>query len=178
MTFQHKIATLRLMAKRIPTEDYWLTQSQAAQSCGVSVPAFVKWNVPHVAVSGRSKYYTVEAIIANRLAAAERRQGKKEASISDATVEKARLVKEQADHAELKNAKMRGELAPIQIIETTLAGAAAQIAAVLETIPMKLKRRNPSLTASDIEIIKKEITAVQNMAAEVNIDPDELDYSN
>lgn len=87
--------------------------------------------------------------------------------------EKARLTREQADQVALKNAHMRGELAPIELVGWTISKACAQMAAILETIPAKLKRAMPSLGAAEMEIIKKEIVKVQNLAADAEIDFDE-----
>lgn len=74
--------------------------------------------------------------------------------------------------SELDLAQKNRELAPIAVIEWTLNRIGSQIAAILETIPGKVKRRLPSLSAAEIEIIKREIVKAQNMAARVTVDLD------
>lgn len=87
--------------------------------------------------------------------------------------EQARLFKEQADQTALKNAQTRKELAPISVIEWTLSSVGKQIAAMLDSIPQKVKRRVPKLEAKDIENIKREIRAVQNAASRIEVDFDD-----
>lgn len=93
--------------------------------------------------------------------------------VIDYEKERARLTKEQADNTALRNAQLRRSLAPIAALEWALGRAGAQISAILDAIPLKVKRRVPKLTASEVEIIKREITKAQNMAARVVVDLDE-----
>lgn len=153
----------------------WLNQTDAAISSGVSVQAFLKWRVEPIYRSSKGVYYDVSCILQNRLANAERVKQKRAGKESDYGKEKARLTREQADSAEIKNAKARGELASIEVIEMTIGKVTAQMSSILETIPMQVKRRAPHLTATDVEIIKREITRIQNIAAEVTVDFDEFD---
>ena len=81
--------------------------------------------------------------------------------------ERARLTREQADHTALKNGQIRKQLAPIKRLEEELSNVCGQIAAVLESIPLRVKRRVPRLTASEVEAIKREIVRAQNVAAGV-----------
>ena len=87
--------------------------------------------------------------------------------------ERARLTREQADNTALKNAQLRKELAPVGVMEWALGKIGAQISAILETIPLKVKRRVPRLAAAEVEIIKREVVKAQNMAARVTVDLDE-----
>ena len=163
----------RTMKEEIPLG--WINQKTAAASCGITVVGFQKWKVPQVGKVGRSAYYTVADILKTRLENQRRLVSKEDEDGEETNYgkEKARLTKAQADTAELKNDQVRGELAPIQLIQTTVSRVANQIAAILETIPMKVKRKSPNLTAMDVEIMKKEITKIQNLATEVEVDFDE-----
>lgn len=87
--------------------------------------------------------------------------------ILDADTEKARLTKEQADAAAMKNAVTRGELVPLSVLETALSDVSAQINSILDSLPLKIKKRAPALSASDIEAIRKEIVKAQNVSASV-----------
>jgi len=97
--------------------------------------------------------------------------GRYSASDLDLTEERARLARAQSERIEMDNAVTRGELAPIDTLRDTLAPVVAQIAAHLDAIPGKLKREAPHLTASDLEIVAREITRARNLAAEVRYDP-------
>ena len=90
-------------------------------------------------------------------------------SPEDLEAARTRLATAQAENVELKNAQLRNELAPIDMITWTLGKVGAQIAALLETIPGRVKRRSPDLSARHIDIIKGEIIKAQNMAARVSV---------
>jgi phage terminase Nu1 subunit (DNA packaging protein) len=70
----------------------------------------------------------------------------------------------------LREAQLRNELAPIDALTWALSATCSQIAAILETIPAKLKRALPNLTATDLNIIRKEIAKAQNAAAAARLD--------
>ena len=76
----------------------------------------------------------------------------------------ARLRKLDADVAE-------GRLIPTDMLRDVMANAAAQIGAIMDAIPVKLKREAPHLTATDIEIVKREIAAAMNAASRVRYNP-------
>ena len=123
---------------------------------------------------GNSNTYDTEAVF--RWLVEKEQSGRLEGgSEIDTEYERGRLARAQADAKELDNAERRKELAPVELLEWTLSKACAQISAVLETIPLQVKRRVPKLGASDIEIIKKEIVKCQNIAAESVIDFDEFE---
>jgi phage terminase Nu1 subunit (DNA packaging protein) len=93
-------------------------------------------------------------------------------------LDRARTENLEADTAlkRIKEQQLLGELAPINVLEWALASVCAQIGAILETLPAKLKRRLPQLNAADLEIIRKEIAKTRNVAAAVRLDladPDE-----
>ena len=50
-----------------------------------------------------------------------------------------------------------------------------KVAAVLEAIPVHIKRRSKNLTAEDIEIITAEITKARNIAALAQLDQEDDD---
>lgn len=89
--------------------------------------------------------------------------------ILDANAEKARLNKEQADAAAIKNAVTRREIAPVALLEKAAADMAGQVAAILDSLPVKIKNRAPSLPASAMEMIKSEIARAKNAAASTRV---------
>jgi len=84
--------------------------------------------------------------------------------------ERARLTKEQADSQQLKNSIAKKEVAPISIIEYALSNIATQISAILESIPLKIKKKSPHLTGREIEEIRREIVKAKNAASKLSVD--------
>jgi len=90
--------------------------------------------------------------------------------------ERARETKERADNLALKNSQLRGELVPISAVKWLYGRTGAFISSALESLPVKLKRRNPKLNATDIDMIKGEIARLQNEMADMPLSFD--DYGN
>ena len=160
-------------------QPHWLTQEQMARSCGISVKSFQQWNIAPVARIGRCTYYEVAAVLENRLGHQHRKLQPPAEPLGDVELarqereEKLRLTKAQADGQEIKNAQLRKELAPVQVIEWVVGKAGGQISALFDALPMQLKKRNPKLTAADIELVKRELAKAQNAAAQMTVDLDE-----
>jgi len=72
--------------------------------------------------------------------------------------------------AEIKERQLMRELAPISDIKLLVAKMGEQISAILGQIPTKIRRRNPSLSNSEIEAIKREVIKAQNIAAKAGDD--------
>jgi len=79
--------------------------------------------------------------------------------------ENLRLTKARADAQELKNLQEKQQLLPVDVMQESLAKVAAQITSILDTLPSKIKRAQPSLTNSEMDTIKAEIIRAQNLAA-------------
>lgn len=163
----------------VKREAFWITAQHMARSCGISPQAFRQWGVEPVAKIGANAFYLVSAVIANRLENHTAKTQKRDAPLSDYEFirsereEKLRLTKAQAEGQEIKNAQLREELAPVDIIEWVIGKTGAQISAILDALPSQIKKRCPKLTASGIELIRREIVKAQNAAAHANIDLDE-----
>ena len=153
---------------------------------GISETTFTKYQkqgLPFVRGMGKghSNAYDTEAVF--RWLIEKELSGRIEPGSIDTEQERGRLARAQADAKELDNAERRKELAPVELLEWVLSKACAQISAVLETIPLNVKRRVPQLSANGIELIKKEIVRCQNIAAssEINLnefaEEAESDYS-
>lgn len=160
----------------------WLTQADMAASCDKSLSAFQKWNVEPVEKIGRNVFYAVADVLENRLNDQEVRFQKHAPSdmaemIQAEREEKLLLTKAQREGQELKNSQLRKELAPVSIIEWTLGKVGSQIAAILDSLPLQIKKRCPKLTASGIEVIRREIVKAQNIAATVQVDYEEFQRS-
>ncbi len=84
----------------------------------------------------------------------------------DLATERARLAKEQADRIAMQNEEKRRVLAPVHVIERTLASVSRQVAAQLEAIEVELKRKT-KLSADDIRLVMTVIVKARNAMADI-----------
>ena len=91
----------------------------------------------------------------------------------DINLERALNLRVDTRLKELKEDQLRNELAPVALISWTLNRVCSQISSVLDSIPLKVKRRIPALTSTQIDLIRREIITAQNAAAKVTVDIDE-----
>jgi terminase small subunit / prophage DNA-packing protein len=150
-----------------------LNQENSALSCGVSLATFRRWNVQPVCRIGRELFYMGGDILANRMAAEERRRATRSETDRDERIAKVRLTRAQADHAELRNDEARRTHAPTDLIRWAIQQAGAGIAGHLERIPAACKRARPKLTQTDLATIRREVTKAQRVAASMQFDMDE-----
>lgn len=88
----------------------------------------------------------------------------------DLATERAALAREQRERVSLQNAVTRQEYGPIEELEIGLADCLAQIAAHLDSIPGKLKKRSDALTPLDLNLVREIIADTRNTIANLNID--------
>ena len=81
-----------------------------------------------------------------------------------------RLTIAQAEAQEIKNQVAKKELAPLSLLESALMRWAESTASIFESIPIKLKRKHPDLTARKLTEIKKELAKARNEMAKVQVD--------
>jgi phage terminase Nu1 subunit (DNA packaging protein) len=168
--------------------DDWMTQSQAAALCRVSVTMFQRYELEPAERRGRYTYYTRDQV----LDLIEQRAHRKgyEAGLRDGrnstpddigdvleAKEKAELdyTRERAEGQRLKNAAMRRELAPVQMITWAISNAGSQIGAVLGTLKGKIKRAHPELSTEALHEIEQVAVETQNIATEIRLDWDDFD---
>ncbi len=160
-------------------QEHRLTHDQMSKSLGISPQAFRLWGVEPVEKQPPFVFYTVADVLANRLAhqAAKLERPSDGASVAERMKAegdaKLRLTLAQAEGQEIKNAQLRKELAPVSVIEWVIGKAGGQISAILDAIPLQLKKRNPKLTASNLETIRRDIVKAQNAASQMTVDLDE-----
>lgn len=87
----------------------------------------------------------------------------------DLAAERAALAREQRIRIEMQNAVTRREYGPIDALETGLADCLSKIAAQLDTIPGKLKRRSDRFNADDLNVVSQTIAEVRNTLASMEI---------
>lgn len=144
-----------------------LMQQEFADLVGVTQPAVSELVAQGVLVTGQP---ASEWLLAYCKRLREEAAGRD----NELSRERARLAREQADGVAMKNALMRREFAPIAMLETALARVSRQIAAVLEALPTKLRRRVTHLTAEDMKAIEDEIAVIRNLARDAVLEePDE-----
>lgn len=85
---------------------------------------------------------------------------------NDANVERARLLKEQADKEEMNNQLRRGELAPVSDMQAAMSQVYAKQVAIFESVPARIKRECPELSARGLDVVRKELAKARNLAAE------------
>ena len=152
---------------------------------GVTPKTFTGYNIKPDLEVGGVKYYLARDVVANRIATDRDRNNAPPAKVAtlpgdlNPVAEKARLDKERADMQALKNAILLGEYLPMESATFIFGKVGGDISAVLETIPAKIKRRLPTLPASELDLIRLELARAQNMASEVTklIDEYIADYN-
>lgn len=155
----------------------WLSQSEMARSCGVSVQAFTQWGVQPVAKIGRYAYYTAADVLKNRIAKRESQlQPQLERDDGDVVAARARAelkwTEERAEYQRLKNAELRRELAPVGLLTWALSDLASQVTPLLTPIPGEIKRRIPKITNAELHVMREVIANALNLVAEVRLDFD------
>lgn len=80
----------------------------------------------------------------------------------DLAQERAALAREQRIAQEIKNAVTRREYAPVDVLATVLAQAAASVAAKLDSLPALLKKLAPDLPDDAREALAKRIAEARN----------------
>lgn len=76
---------------------------------------------------------------------------------SSLTAERLRLVREQADRAELQNRALRGELVPAAEVEAEWAAIATALRARLLAMPARVHQRLPHLTVAEVAALDREV---------------------
>lgn len=87
--------------------------------------------------------------------------------------ERARLAREQADRIAMLNAERRREIAPVAMLEVVLSKVGRRIAAILEALPIQLRRQSTAITNDDLALIEREIAKARNLAANIELKWDE-----
>ena len=82
--------------------------------------------------------------------------------------ERLRLTAAQAEGQELKNDIARRRSVPTEFATFVMSKIAAEIASILDTLPLTLKRRHPDLEVRHIESIQRELAKARNRAAELD----------
>lgn len=141
-------------------------QTEVAAHIDLSERSVREWEIK---LSLPTEYTLAEFRIAYIRSLREEAAGRATAGGVDLATERARLAAAQAEKVEMQNAVTRGELTPTALLEQVLAKAAAKIAGVLDAIPGMVRRRVPSLTADDADLIAGEVAKARNAVAAMSL---------
>lgn len=83
-----------------------------------------------------------------------------EDKVAALTSERARLAREQADAAALKNATLRGTMLPAAAVELEWAEILRTVRAGMLAVPSRVQQRAGHLTAAEVAIIDREVRDV------------------
>lgn len=87
--------------------------------------------------------------------------------------ERVRLTTAQAVAQEKKNEVTEQQLIPVEIATFVLSKVASQIASLLDTVPLKLRRKHPEMDPRHLESLEREIALARNLMAQVDEKLDE-----
>ena len=82
--------------------------------------------------------------------------------------ERLRLTAAQAEGQELKNDITRRQSVPTEFATFVMSKLAAEVASILDTLPLTLKRRHPDLEVRHIESVQRELAKARNRASELD----------
>lgn len=166
-------------------EDFMLNGRQCAQSIGITINAFKKWNVPHEKVGGENLYLLKDVleVYRARVEREVRPRIEREVLAEQASAEsddpenlnpvvleiqllneRRRLTAAQAEAQEQKNRMMRHEIAPFGFITFALASMGNSLAASLDAIPTILIRQ-AGIKPKDAEKVRESTATVANQVA-------------
>src|SRR5690554_292454 len=165
------------MTRSKPTpEPHWLNRKQMAASLGISVQAFDRWAVEPVARIGREKFFDCGSVLQTKLAELEAKHQQQQPAGADGEVidplleyrraqEEYRLTRARREAQEIKNERDRGKLVPTTFAIFSLSRLAAEVATILDTLPMTMRRRHPDLEPRHLDSLAREIAKARNLAA-------------
>lgn len=151
-----------------------INKSTLVASLGISSQAFDKWGVEPREKRGRENFYSVSDVVQNRIENTLSNQTKpgvkkpsKNTSIDQLGEDLLRTEKlsEEVRALKLKNNILEGRSIPVEIATEVLVGIISEQVAILETIPLLVKRHNPEMPSHAIEQIQRDISKVSNIAA-------------
>lgn len=108
----------------------------------------------------RGTLWVKENIDARRSAAQSKQAELPLAAQPTVAEERARLVREQADHAALKNAALRRELIPAKDVEREWVSILRRVRSGLLAIPERIRSQHPELSGAAVATLDAEIRAV------------------
>lgn len=157
-----------------PIQPGWLNKKDMAASLRISVQAFDKWGVEPVARVGRSVFFDARSVLEHRLAELAAKHQPNTTPDGEELdpfiehkieVQRHRLLAAQSEGQEQKNAEKAKRLVDTGFTTFALSRMAAEIATVLDTLPLTMKRKHPDLETRHLETLMRELAKARNQAA-------------
>ncbi len=151
-----------------------VNKSTLVASLGISSQAFDKWGVEAREKRGRENFYAVHDVVQNRIENTLSNQSKpgvkkpsKNTPIDQPDEDLLRVEKlsEEVRALKLKNDILEARSVPVEIATDVLMGVISEQFAILETIPLLVKRHNPEMPSHAVEQIQRDISKISNIAA-------------
>jgi phage terminase Nu1 subunit (DNA packaging protein) len=151
-----------------------INKSTLVASLGISSQAFDKWGVEPREKRGRENFYSIHDVVQNRidnsflnLSKPGVKKPSKSTSIDQPNEDLLRVEKlsEEVRSLKLKNDILEARSIPVEVATEVLVGIISEQVAILETIPLLVKRHNPEMPSHAIEQIQRDISKVSNIAA-------------
>jgi phage terminase Nu1 subunit (DNA packaging protein) len=142
-------------------------QKEFSKIIGVSEAAVSNMKTAGVITKGQTMG---EWILAYSSHLREQAAGRATKGDLDLATERAGLARAQRERIEMQNAVTRGELAPTIMMEQVLAKVASKIVGPLDAIWPNLRRRVPTLSAKEGEIITGVIAEARNVIGSMSLD--------
>ena len=141
-----------------PENDTEITAADLAEILGVSKRAISDYVERGIIVkTGRNRFdlrKSVQLYCEHLRGIAAGRGGD---NVDTLATERARLAREQADQAALRNAAMRKELVPIAEVRNEWVSIARRVRNVMMAVPSRCRQMLPHLTTFDVDLIDEEI---------------------
>jgi len=83
--------------------------------------------------------------------------------------ERAKLAVQQERKLKRENDLAEQIIAPVSLLTKALEQVAAQMIPILDALPLRMKRNNPSLTGHDITLVKKSVAECRNIIADIKL---------
>ncbi len=163
---------------------HWFNKSQMAKSIGISVQAFDKWGIDPVAKIGRETFYTVDDVLEFYVERELAKVAPKDNLGSDSIEEQLcdpnlkhgtrrellqiKKLQEDVRRLELQNAVLEGKSLPARAVTEVLATILSQQGSILDSVPMKIRRKFPKTDMRIVQLIGDEIIRAMNAAHDLD----------
>jgi terminase small subunit / prophage DNA-packing protein len=141
---------------------------------GISTQAFDKWRVSPATTKGRDRFFDIRDVLDNRLENQAKKDNPTSGQVGDGkelaqkrAEEEYLLTLERRKGQQIKNEIAAGEVIPTEFATWAISKLAAQIASILDTLPLTVRRGHPELETRHIDSITKEVAKARNEAAQI-----------
>ena len=161
------------MLHEIAPEPVLLTRAEIARAAGVSVRTIERADLPTSRRDGKTPLIDLADVLqwhgkqaAARALADRERQADASEDLASARL---RLTRARADAQEIANLERLGQLAPIELLTTALAGAVKLLVNAAEAVPGQIKRAWPDAPGHVLHAIERELASTRNALAETRL---------